>query len=71
MNHVTDKCTGCRRRRPKGARWYWIDSNAKPPVVYCPPCAQTQVPEAVACRAQLQREVNARRSETRRLRRSS
>lgn len=69
MNHVTDRCTGCQMPRPKSARWYWVDSNAKPPVVFCPPCAETKAPKAVATRAALQREVRARTAETRRRRR--
>lgn len=71
MNHVIDRCTGCRKHRPKGARWYWVDSNAKPPVVFCPPCAETKAPEVVASRAAIQREVQARRVETRRRQRYS
>lgn len=45
-----DRCTRCDATRPKHGRWFWINSNAKPPVVYCPPCAEVVVPDRVAAR---------------------
>lgn len=61
MNFVVDRCTNCRTARPKGARWYWIDACAKPPIVYCPTCAETKAPGEIARRAEQQREIIARR----------
>lgn len=60
-----EKCTRCHIVRPKGARWFWQDSNARPPVVYCGPCAEIVAPSQVVARGAANRAAAARAWHTR------
>lgn len=55
-----DKCSSCEAERPKHARWFWVDSNAIPPVVYCPACADEVIPDRVLARNMARLESGAR-----------
>lgn len=66
-----ERCTKCHQPRPKGARWFWINANVKPPIVLCPPCAAIDKPELVQRRVVLDREARARATARARRRRTA
>lgn len=65
---MNESCTKCGRARRKHERWFWINSNARPPVVYCPACAAAEAPANVAARAATDRDRYKRAAATRRRR---